>query len=105
MPEFVTVGRVDEIPPGTAVRVQWMGEPVALFNVDGTFYALSDTCSHAEASLSEGFVEGDVVECPLHGARFHVPTGKNLTLPALFPVKRYAVRVCGDAVQVGGEEP
>lgn len=103
MAEFVRAASVDEIAPGTAKRVEVDGKPVALFNVEGEFFAVSDVCSHAEASLSEGDVEDDVVECPLHGARFNVRTGKNLSLPALFPVAQYEVKVEGDAVFVAAK--
>lgn len=99
--EFVAVAKKDNVEPGGAVRVMVGGRPVALFNVDDEFYAISDVCSHAEASLSEGYLEDDVIECPLHGARFNVRSGKNLSLPALFPVERYEVKVEGDEVLVG----
>ncbi|MBI3947177.1 MAG: non-heme iron oxygenase ferredoxin subunit [Armatimonadetes bacterium] len=104
MPDFVKVAAVNEIAAGEAKRVEVGGERVALFNVAGEFYAISDVCSHAEASLSEGFVEEDVVECPLHGARFNVRTGKNLSLPALFPVARYEVRLSGEDILVAPRE-
>ena len=76
--EFVKVATVGEIAPGTAKRVE-LGddEPVAIFNVDGEYYALGDTCSHEEASLAEGDVFGDCVECPLHGSEFDLKTGIN----------------------------
>ena len=68
----VAVGTAAEIPPGCAARVVIDGTPVAIFNLDGTFYALDDTCSHQEASLSEGDLDPDrcAIECPLHGWRF-----------------------------------
>lgn len=100
---FVTVAKVDEIPPGSVKRVIVGGQAIAVFNVDGEFYALEDRCSHEEALLSEGEVDEDVVECPKHGARFNIRTGKNLTLPAVYPVKTYPVRVEGDAVKVCSE--
>jgi len=100
MAEFVRVAKADEIVPGTAKRIEVDGEPVALFNVEGEFHAIGDVCSHAQASLSEGYLEDDVVECPLHGARFNVRTGKNLSLPALFPVAQYEVKVEGGELLV-----
>lgn len=88
---LVKVCRVDEIPPGTARKVSVEGRPVAVFNVGGSFYAIGDTCSHEEASLSEGFVDDEerIVECPKHGAMFELETGSNRSLPATKPVPSY----------------
>ena len=103
--EFVKVATVGEIEPGQAKRVEVGEEAIAVFNLDGEYYAIGDTCSHEEASLSEGDVFGDCVECPLHGAEFDITTGKNLTLPAVSPVPSYPVKLEGDAILVGvGEE-
>ena len=103
--EFVRVATVGEIEPGRAKRVEVGEEAIAVFNLDGEYYAIGDTCSHEEASLSEGDVFGDCVECPLHGAEFDITTGKNLTLPAVSPVPSYPVKLEGDAILVGvGEE-
>jgi nitrite reductase/ring-hydroxylating ferredoxin subunit len=76
------------------------GEEIAIYNVGGEFFATSDVCSHDEASLSDGELFGHVVECPLHGARFDVRTGKPLSLPAVYPVKTFEVRVVDDQLQV-----
>ena len=103
--EFVKVATVGEIEPRRAKRVEVGDEAIAVFNLDGEYYAIGDTCSHEEASLSEGDVFGDCVECPLHGAEFDITTGKNLTLPAVSPVPSYTVKLEGDAILVGvGEE-
>ncbi len=72
--EFVKVATVGEIEPGRAKRVEVGEEPIAVFNLDGEYYAIGDTCSHEEASLSEGDIFGDCVECPLHGAEFDLKT-------------------------------
>lgn len=95
---FVKVAAVGDIKPGKAIRVEIGDEPVAIFNVDGTLYAIGDTCSHEEASLSEGDVFGDCVECPLHGAEFDLKTGRPRTLPAVIPVPTYPVKVEGNDV-------
>jgi len=94
------VARVDEIPDdeGKAVRVG--DRAIALFRVEGAFYATDDICTHEYASLAEGFVEGDVVECPLHAGAFHIPTGKALTPPVTVDIKTYPVRVEGDDIYV-----
>ncbi|TME49190.1 MAG: bifunctional 3-phenylpropionate/cinnamic acid dioxygenase ferredoxin subunit [Chloroflexi bacterium] len=89
------VARASDIPPGHAARVEIDEVPVAIFNVDGAFYALDDTCSHAEASLSEGDLDVDrcAIECPLHGSTFDLRTGEPLTLPAVEPVRVHHVDV------------
>jgi 3-phenylpropionate/trans-cinnamate dioxygenase ferredoxin subunit len=99
---FIRIAAVDEVPTGTGKTFVIDEHPIAVFNIDGTFYALDDTCSHAEASLGEGEVDGDdlTVECPLHGSLFHLQSGKPRTLPAYEPVKTYTVKVEGDAVFV-----
>ena len=101
--EFVRVAAVGDIKPGKAIRVEIGDEPVAIFNVDGALYAIGDTCTHEEASLSEGDVYGDCVECPLHGAEFDLKTGQPRTLPAVVPVATYPVKVEGEDVLVGVE--
>src|SRR5262245_17119360 len=82
-----------DLPPGSARRVEVEGRPLALFNVDGTFYAIDDVCTHAEAPLSEGTVQGTCVVCPWHGAEFDLCTGKALTPPAAEDVRCYKVTV------------
>src|SRR5215204_812155 len=97
---FVKVAKVGEIAPGKAIRIEIDDEPIAIFNVDGDLYAIGDTCSHEEASLSEGDVYDTCVECPLHGAEFDLTTGRPRTLPAVVPVPTYAVKVEGEDVLV-----
>lgn len=101
MAKFVRVASASEIPPGTGQYVDVNGEPIAIFHVEGgNFYATCDVCSHEEASLSEGELDGEIVECPLHGARFNVRTGEVKALPAVVSVKTYPVRVVGNDVEV-----
>lgn len=100
MPEFRKVARVDEIPPGEMRAVEVDGEPIALYNVGGEFFATCDTCSHEEASLSEGWLDDDIVTCPSHGAEFSVRTGEVLSLPATEPIATYPVHVEGDDIYV-----
>jgi len=89
---FVKVCSVNDLKPGEAFRFA-ASRPVALFRVDDQFYATDDTCTHAEASLSDGYIDGDIVECPFHSARFCIRTGQALSLPASEPLKTYAVKV------------
>ena len=100
--EWVAVGRAADIPPGHAARVEIDGVPVAIFNCNGDFYVLDDTCSHQEASLSEGDLDLDrcVIECPLHGGQFDLTTGKGLGAPITCDIETFPTRVVGDEVQV-----
>ena len=102
MTDWVTVANVDDIPPGHAARVVIDGCAVAIFNVDGRFHALDDTCTHAEASLSEGELDPDEcsVECPLHGSSFDLRTGEPLSLPAVEPVAVHGVEVADGVLRV-----
>jgi len=93
MAEYVKVASVEEIAPGQGKAVTLDGHRIAIFNVEGAFYAIDDTCTHEEASLSEGALYGDIVACPKHGSRFHLPTGRVLSLPAVIPVSTYPVKV------------
>ena len=93
--DWVAVAPAGEIPPGHAARIEIDGVPIAIFNCGGEFFALDDTCSHAEASLSDGDLDCDrcVIECPLHGSSFDMRTGDPLTLPAVEPVHAHHVEV------------
>lgn len=77
---------------------------IALCRLDDSFYAIDNICSHEHACFTDGFIEGDQVECPLHQARFHIPTGKALTAPATEDLKTYPVKREGDALYVSVEE-
>lgn len=100
MSEFQTVARTSEVEPGNMRMVKIGRKRIALINVEGEFFAIDDTCTHEEASLSEGDLYGDIVECPLHGACFNVRTGEVEAFPAVVPVETYQVRVVDDEVQV-----
>ena len=89
----VRICKADELAPGMAVRADVGGVPVAVFNIEGDFYAIADTCSHEEASLSEGLIDDDIVECPKHGAMFHIPTGEVRSLPATHGVATFTTAV------------
>jgi 3-phenylpropionate/trans-cinnamate dioxygenase ferredoxin subunit len=97
------VARLSDLPEEGAVRVQVDGTPVCLARSTGEVFALSDVCSHAEVSLSEGDVEDGTVECWLHGSRFDLRTGKPTGLPATKPVATYPVTIEGDDVLVDVE--
>ncbi|MCP5028036.1 MAG: non-heme iron oxygenase ferredoxin subunit [Actinomycetia bacterium] len=98
----VRVGAVVDFPAGQATKVAVGGCPVAVVRIGDDFYALGDTCSHADVSLSEGAVEADelILECWRHGAQFRLNDGVAVTLPATRPVPVYDIRVDGDDVFV-----
>ncbi len=100
MAEFLKVAKTDEIASGQARRVEVHGKRLALFNVDGNFYALDDTCTHRGGPLSEGAIAGEQVTSPWHGARFNIRTGDVLGPPARQAVARYSVRVTGTDIEV-----
>lgn len=100
---WVRVGAVASIAPGDYATVEVDAVLVAVFNVNGEFLAVEDTCTHDGGGLSGGPVEGDQVVCPRHGARFCLRTGRALTPPAYEPVRCYQTRVVNAQVEV--EEP
>ncbi|TMC48310.1 MAG: bifunctional 3-phenylpropionate/cinnamic acid dioxygenase ferredoxin subunit [Chloroflexi bacterium] len=105
-PRWVTVGRTEDIPAGHAARVDIHGTAVAIVNCNGELFAIDDTCSHAEASLSEGELYPDecAIECPLHGSTFNLRTGEPLTLPAVEPVRAHRIAVEDGLIKVALEE-
>lgn len=100
MAEFITVAKAADVPPGTRIVVAYRRDDVALFNVDGRYYAFEDRCSHEDVPLSDGYIDGEELECAAHGARFDLNTGKPTAPPAFGPVRRYEVRVEGDDIQI-----
>jgi len=99
MPNFVRVAGTSDLKPGENKVVEVNGEQVALFNVDGEYFAISNTCPHKGGPLGEGYLEGDVVTCPWHGWRFNVKTGNNAIMPNM-KVSSYLVKVEGNDVFV-----
>jgi 3-phenylpropionate/trans-cinnamate dioxygenase ferredoxin subunit len=100
MADFVKVATTGEIAPGRVQVFSVNGREIAVCNVDGTFYAIDDVCTHDGGPLDQGQLEGIEIECPRHGARFDVTTGKVLALPAVMPVQTYPVQVEGDEIRV-----
>ncbi len=78
----IIVGKVEDLTPGKMQKIAADGKEILVANINGTFYAVDDTCTHAGASLHEGTLEGDTVTCGWHGAKFDCKTGKLLAFPA-----------------------
>ena len=100
MAEFVKVAMSDEIAPGQGKLVEVDDKKIALFNVEGLFYAIDNTCTHRGGPLSEGALNGQEVTCPWHGAVFNVTTAEVLRPPAPTGVARYNVRLVGADIEV-----
>ena len=100
MSEYTKVASLSELSSGEMKMVTLDEEDILLANVDGKIHAVSDLCSHADASLSDGYIEEGEVECPLHGSRFNLTTGEALNLPADEPLKVYEIKVEGDDIFV-----
>ncbi len=100
MPKTVKVAEVTELGPGDGKTVEVEGVSLALFNVDGTYFAIANTCTHVGGSLGEGALIGKEVTCPLHGAQFDATSGKVLGGPARSDVKSFPVSLEGDDVMV-----
>lgn len=100
MGKFVTVATTDEMESQPAKCIEVDGQKIALFKTEGAFYAVSDTCTHRGGPLSEGDLEGAVVTCPWHGAKFDVKTGAVVGPPAQTGVKSYLVKVTGTNIDI-----
>lgn len=104
MANFVKIAEVKDVPPGQAAAFTVEGQRIALFNVEGTYYAIGDTCTHSDGPLSEGEVQGMKVTCPWHGAEFDLKTGAALGPPAYEAVCSYRVVVEGEDIKVEAPE-
>jgi len=89
-----------EVEPESVKAFAVGGKTLAMYNIDGTFYATDDECTHAAASLADGMLDGDVIECCMHMGSFHVPTGKVVEPPCEVPLRTYRVILKGDDVFV-----
>ncbi len=104
MSEGIVVARVDEVPEGEAVKIDrsvtGTVDDIAVFNDDGEFFALDDTCSHEKASLSEGWIEAGIIECPLHAGKFCLKDGSVMSMPATVNVACHRVVIDGGDIRV-----
>ena len=98
---YHVVGERAHLRDGEVKQVVVEGREIALYRIGGAFFATDDTCTHAFGSLSEGCVEGEEIECPLHGARFDIRTGEVTGAPATEALATYEVRVEGENILIG----
>ena len=94
----VELCKAEQVAAGTALRVEAAGLTVAVFNLDGQFYVTDDACTHGPGSLSEGYIDGDVIECNFHNGQFDIKTGEVVSPPCMIPVKTYPAVVEGGTV-------
>jgi 3-phenylpropionate/trans-cinnamate dioxygenase ferredoxin component len=100
----VSVAQVESIEPGCSLRVEVRGTALCVGRLDdGSPFAIADECTHDEVELSDGYLDGDEIECPAHGSRFNVRTGEVRGLPANIPVRVYPIAVRGGALVVDVE--
>jgi len=102
LPETITVCSLSELPPGAMRLVEWDDLEIGVFNCDGRLYAIEDRCSHDDGPLAEGPFDlaTCTIECPRHGSRFDLKTGKPLTLPAYAPVDTFSVVIDDDLIKL-----
>jgi nitrite reductase/ring-hydroxylating ferredoxin subunit len=91
---------VADVAPGTALKVEIEDLALAVFNVGGQFYVTDDLCTHGPGSLSEGYIEDDVVECNFHNGQFNIRTGEVVSPPCMVPIKTYPATVIGGKVTI-----
>jgi nitrite reductase/ring-hydroxylating ferredoxin subunit len=92
--------KAEDVAEGTALRVETADLTLAVFNIEGAFYVTDDTCTHGPGSLSEGYIDGDVVECNFHNGQFDIKTGEVVSPPCMIPVKTYPAKVEGGKVVI-----
>jgi nitrite reductase/ring-hydroxylating ferredoxin subunit len=100
MAKLIKIAETKDLPPGQAAAFDLEGQRIALFNVEGTFYAIGDTCTHRGGPLSEGSVSGTTVTCPWHGAQFDLKTAAVMRPPAPQGVPSYRVVIEGSDVKI-----
>ena len=100
----LAVCRADQVGLGEAIKVETAGLTLAVYNVDGTFYITDDQCTHGPGSLSEGFLDGEVIECNFHQGCFNVRTGEVVTPPCVVPIRTYQASVEDGTVYIQPSE-
>jgi len=99
--EFISVAAVGEIDDGGHLIFDIEGRSIVLFRISDRYFAIDDVCSHDDGMISEGEIDGHEIECPRHGARFDMTSGKALTLPAVTDIAAYPVEIHGDQILIG----
>jgi len=100
MAELVKLGPASEVPENSVKRFEVGNNVLAVYNIDGSFYATDDECTHGAASLADGILDGDIIECTMHFGAFNAKTGEAVQAPCSIPVRTYKVVVQGDQICV-----
>jgi nitrite reductase/ring-hydroxylating ferredoxin subunit len=100
MPQRIDLCSTADVTPGGALKVESGDLVLAVFNVDGEFFVTDDLCTHGPGSLSEGYIEDDVVECNFHNGQFNIKTGEVVSPPCMVPIKTYRTMVENDRVLI-----
>jgi len=93
-----------DVAPGNAIKVEAGDLTLAVYNVDGEFFVTDDACTHGPGSLSEGYIDGDVIECNFHNGQFNIKTGEVVAPPCMIPVKTYRVVLENGRVMIESED-
>jgi nitrite reductase/ring-hydroxylating ferredoxin subunit len=95
-----------DVAPGTAIKVETDGGlSLAVFHIDDQFYVTDDLCTHGPGSLSEGYIEGDVIECDFHNGAFNIRTGEVVTPPCMIPLRTYCVHAVDGKIYIDPDQP
>ena len=100
MPHWVRIAHIDNLLPGQRIISEIDGYFIAVFNVDDEFFCIEDVCTHDGGPVAEGELDGYAIECPRHGARFDIRTGKVLSFPAVVPVPSFPIKLENDEIYV-----
>jgi nitrite reductase/ring-hydroxylating ferredoxin subunit len=100
MPDRMEVCATGDVAEGTALKVEVGELTLAVFNLNGAFYVIDDQCTHGPGSLSEGYIEDDIIECDFHNGQFNIKTGAVVSPPCIVPVKTYKVIMDGEKVMI-----
>ncbi len=103
MPTRIDLCSTADVAPGNAIRVETGDLSLAVYNLDGEFYVTDDLCTHGPGSLSEGYIDGDVIECNFHNGQFNIKTGEVVAPPCMVPIKTYKTVVEGDRLFIETE--
>lgn len=103
MTDWIDAARAGSLAPGEHLLVEIEGDEVALFHIDGEYFAIRDVCSHDGTEIASGHLEGCEIICPRHGARFCLKTGKVLSPPAYEDIATYPVRIHEGRIEIGTE--
>lgn len=104
-PRRIDLCSAADVASGTALKVETAGLSLAVFNLDGEFFVTDDNCTHGPGSLSEGFIDGEVIECNFHNGQFNIKTGEVVAPPCMVPIRTYKTLLQNGRVVIEIEEP